>query len=287
MMSQSPPEPDLERLRRALLDNGESAEEAESLAQLARFLRHLPAVAAPPALALRVQQRMGPVAPPLSRWDRLREWPPLVLLLSQRRVIQRDIWIASALVLLLGTLVTLSVPSGPGVIPLAVIAPIVAAVGVALLYDDDVARMLELEGSTPTSPRLILLARLTLVFGFDLMLALGGSIVLALVRADISLMPLVLSWLAPMTFLSGLAFFLSVMLRETAAAYGLSLLLWMMHLLFRTNAIDGFLQAWLSLPGLSAPENRIVLFVSAVVCVTAALWWAGQDEKRMSYDATY
>lgn len=286
-MPQIPPEPDVDRLRQALLDSGESPDEAESLAKVARFLRHLPAVAAPPDVAMRVQQRLGTSTQPLSRWDQIRDWPPLVLMLSQVRVIQREIWWASALVLILGTFVTVSVPAGSGMIPLAIIAPIVAAVGVALLYDEEIALMLELESSTPTSPRLLLLARLTLIFGFDLLLALAGSVVLSLVRADYLLMPLVLSWLAPMTFLSGLAFLLSVLMRESLAAYGLSLLLWMMHLVFRTSTIDPVMRAWISFPGLNVPQNQPLLFVSAVMCVIAALWWAGSQEKRMSYDATY
>jgi hypothetical protein len=210
-----------------------------------------------------------------------------VLMFSQIRVIQREIWWASALVLILGTFVTLSIPAGSSLIPLAVIAPVVAAIGVALLYDDEIALMLELESSTPTSPRLLLLARLTLIFGFDLLLALAGSMLLALVRVDYLLMPLVLSWLAPMTFLSGLAFLLSVLMRESAAAYGLSLLLWLMHLIFRTSNVDPALRAWIAFPGLEGAQNQPLLFLSAVMCVIAALWWAGSQEKRMSYDPTY
>lgn len=285
-MAQTPHEPDVDRLRRALLDSGESPEEAESLAQVARFLRHLPAVSAPSDVAMRLQQ-LGPSIRPITRWERLRDWPPLVLMLSQVRVIQQEIWWASALVLILGTFVTLSMPAGSGVIPLAVIAPVVAAIGVALLYDDDIALMLELESSTPTSPRILLLARLTLIFGFDLMLALAGSIALSLARADYLLMPLVLSWLAPMTFLSGLAFLLSVLMRESMAAYGLTLLLWLMHVIFRTSNIDPLLRAWIALPGLENPQNQPLLFVSAVMCIIAALWWAGSQEKRMFYGPTY
>lgn len=89
------------------------------------------------------------------------EWAPLLLMRSQMRVVRSEIWVASALVMGLGTMVTLATyqPDATHVLPLTALAPLVAAGGVALLYDSDLEAVLELESATPTSVRLLLLAR--------------------------------------------------------------------------------------------------------------------------------
>ena len=61
---------------------------------------------------------------------------------------------------------------------LALVAPIVAAAGVAGTHRSRRDPAAELVAATPTSGRLLLLVRLTLVFGFDLALALAASAVL-------------------------------------------------------------------------------------------------------------
>jgi hypothetical protein len=140
--------------------------------------------------------------------------------------------------------------------------------------------MLELEESTLASARLLLLARLTLIFGFDLLLAVAGSILLAVVHAEISLMPLILSWLAPMAFLSALAFLMSVMLVDTLAAALFSLALWGAHIFLRNWQTLPEFFVYLSMPGLSAPETRPLLFIAASVIVAAALWIVGLVERK-------
>ena len=204
----------------------------------------------------------------------------LLILRSQVRVVQREIWIASAVVLLLGTLVTLGTESAVGEYNLlAVAAPVVAAAGIALLYDDDMRHMLEIEAVTPVPPRLLLLARLLLVFGFDLVLALLGSLVLAVMQAETTLGPLVLSWLAPMTFLSALAFFLSVVSKEVILGELVSLGLWGLHVsLYSLDSHDEWL-ALLALPGLGDAAMRPALWLGAFAVGGLGLWLAGREDR--------
>ena len=260
-----------ERLKQTMLENGEALEEAEALAQAAHFLDKLPAE----AVGHRSEHQRNLAAAlsayvprPKSQRERLREWYPAAVLTSQARVIRGEIWAASALVMLIGVLVTLFTPT---LNLLTLLAPIAAAAGVALLYDDDTARVLELEASTRASKSSLLLARLTLVFGFNLGLALLGSVVLAIFRAEFVLMPLVLSWLAPMAFLSALAFLLSVLLVDTLASAAVSLLLWALHQIMKSQTIANELLALLSMHGLSDPSNRPMLFITAAILVVAAL----------------
>jgi hypothetical protein len=212
---------------------------------------------------------------------RLASWSPLLVLWSQVRVVRGEIWIVSALVMAIGTGVTLAVyqPDALYTLPLIWLAPLVAAGAVALLYDSDLEAVLDLEDSTPTPVRLLLLARLTLVFGFNLSLGFLGSVVLAVLYTDFNLWSLVLAWLAPMTFLSGLAFFVSVLTGDSVAGALTSMGLWQIHLLlhlFDTSPLASLL----SLPGLAAPENRPLLIASALLLAAVGLLLAGRAEHR-------
>lgn len=279
---------DAERFRAMLREDTADAYSDDALlevvSRLKRWEMPAPGAEATSRLLERLTQEMPPAENRFrSAIRRGMEWWPLLLLRSQVRVVRREIWAASALVILLGTMVTLiSTHSNAGSgTPIAIIAPLVAAVGVALLYDSDIEQILELEDATPASARILLLARLTLVFGFDLVIALGGSICLALIRADILLWPLVLSWLVPMTFLSALAFFLSVLSGDAIAGSLAALMIWGGHLLFQAVGRESLLAYLLSLPGLSSPETRPLLFGLAPLLVGLALWWVGHHERKI------
>jgi hypothetical protein len=132
---------------------------------------------------------------------------------------------------------------------------------------------------------LLLLARLTLVFSFNLVLALIGSILLAWFDAEILLVPLIASWLAPMAFLCGLAFFLGIMLADTLAASAFSLALWMIHQILSNVHGGNPILFLLSLPGLSDPANRPFLMLTSALLVIAALWIMGIKERPIGYNA--
>ncbi len=159
---------------------------------------------------------------PLTLADGWRVKPLFGLLLLVRRQLQligHGIWAASLVVLVTGMILTYLFPyaGGPSTYVLALAAPIVAAAGIALIYGPENDPATELECAAPVSPALILLARLALVYGYDLALALATSIALWLLLGDVALWPLVLSWLAPMLFLSALALALSVILNSQTA----------------------------------------------------------------------
>jgi hypothetical protein len=82
--------------------------------------------------------------------------------------------------------------------------------------------------STPTSPRLVLLSRLTLVFGYDLLLALIASLLLSMVHG-FTLWALIELWFAPMLFLSALALAASLVFSPLVAMVG-ALILWGLRL---------------------------------------------------------
>ena len=212
-------------------------------------------------------------------WDRLGAWWPWLLLRAQAKVVRGEIWVASALVIAVGTLVTLLADGGASsasALPLTLVAPVVAAVGISFLYGAESDPALELELATPTSPRLVLLARLVLVYGFDLGLGLAGSVALAMLMPEVSLWPLVTTWLAPMSALSALAFLLTVLSRDATLGTLTSLGLWALQSVLRI--VDpAFVH--LRLPDLMAPAARPWLWAVALVLGGLALWAGGHEER--------
>lgn len=261
-----------DRLRAKLIEDTGSADEAERLLPM---VQQLAARSAPIPTAQqtdRLAQTLTAAMPARSsRWA-LAVW----LLRAQLRVVQHEIWLASAFVMTLGVLVTLTSLPGTSVelLPLALIAPLVAALGIAFLYGPAADPSLEIELATPVSPRLVVLVRLLLVFLFDLALGLIGSVALVMAHSDWSLWPLVLLWLAPMTFLAALAFLLSMLFVDPLISVSICLTLWGLPVL-RVFPPFATLPNWLS------GEAQPWLWLTAVLCAGLALWLAGREERQL------
>jgi hypothetical protein len=213
---------------------------------------------------------------------------PLLLLRAQLMVVRSDIFAASALVMAIGTGLTLLSPSTrtlsdgtatPDGLALALIAPLITALGVSFLYGPEVDPAIEIEEATPVSQRKILLARLTLVFGFNLIMGLIGSLTIA-AAGRIGMIPMVdLSqiieiWLVPMTFLSALAFLLAVMTGDPLAGIVASLGIWSFQAFRLFGEPSTFI---LTLPNLLSAEVRPWLLALALGLGTLALWLAGRE----------
>lgn len=204
---------------------------------------------------------------------------PWAVLRAQARVLRRELWTASAMVMALGTLLTWGLPApwamAPGaVLPFALLAPMVAAVGVALVYGSATDPASEIELTLPVSPRLLLLARLVLVFGFDLALGLGASLLLVTTRAGLPFEAVVLAWLAPMTFLAALSFFITAVWNLAEVGITLSLTLWAVLNLLRAQAWTAPALAW----WFSAGTAPWALAAAALLC-GAAVWLGGSEER--------
>lgn len=200
-----------------------------------------------------------------------------LILRSQTRLVHPATWAASGLVIALGALVSLvfynSTQTGAE-LPFVFVAPLVAACGVAFLYGLDADPALELQLATPISSRMILLARLALLFGFNLAITLVCSLLLALVQAQVSLIPLIVAWLAPMTFLSALAFLLSVLFFDSLASVLLCFLLWMGIALRHVTFSAGFV-----FPDVLNPAFYPFMLLAAPALVLLALWLAEREER--------
>ncbi|MFZ6029015.1 MAG: anti-sigma factor family protein [Chloroflexota bacterium] len=201
------------------------------------------------------------------------------LLWAQVPLVQREMWPAAALVMLIGFVITLLVDKTA---VLRILAPLVTAACLAVIHGPEHDPAAELTASTTTSPWKILLARVTLVFGYNLLLALAVSLfVLVFIPAE-SLGGLILGWLAPMTFLSTLALLLSQWVGTTNALM-LAYLGWLAQFIpffmrpvampgWLTAATDGYTQIW---------QSPATLLSAALLLFAAALWSANAPEHSL------
>jgi hypothetical protein len=206
---------------------------------------------------------------------RLRHLAALVL--AEARLIRLAVPVASALVMALGVaIVLLQVAAGDtGVgaeLVLAILAPIVAAAGVAGTYRLRRDPVDELVAATPTSGRLLLLVRIAIVVGYDLTLAVAASAVLRATGAagTASLHALVGAWLGPMALLSSLSLLIAVRFGPDVAL-GAAVGLWAVRVLADGMLAGGVLDHdWPARFIVTAWSTNVpVLAVSAVIAVAA------------------
>jgi hypothetical protein len=137
-------------------------------------------------------------------------WKAWYILRSQVALIRKEIWLSSALVSLLGIIVALLVEN---VNAIYFLAPFISAAGVAYIYGMQNDPALELTLATPISAQQILLARIALVFGYNIILTSSSSVLILLINGQFSQLSwtILLNWMAPMAFLSSLALFFSLL----------------------------------------------------------------------------
>jgi hypothetical protein len=225
-----------------------------------------PAPPAPPAVIGAVLTRSAFEPAAEAPAGRLRYLASLVL--AEARLIRLAVPIASVLVMALGVALVLIGGGSNASQLLALVAPIVAAAGVAGAYRSRHDPVAELVAATPTSSRFLLLIRLALVVAYDLVLALAASAVLAGTTAGAGIDALVGAWLGPMALLSSLSLLLAVRLGPDVAL-GAAVGLWTLRALAGTTLpLDGrparlIVEMW--------STNPTVLLVSLVLGAAAVV----------------
>jgi len=228
------------------------------------------AIAAPPQLAERALARIQ--APSGAGRGLARAW---MLLRAQALLVQREIWPANAAVMALAIVVAL-ISGQTGVVYF--VAPLLAAASLAALSGQENDPAFELTAAAPTSAWKILLARLSVVSAYNLLLALA-AIGLLLAFAPPGLLGVAaLGWLAPMACLSALALLLSLWL-GTGNALLIAYALWIFQYLPYQH-LDAWMAASFWTPAVMAwrlfwqsPQWTIA---AALAALGAALWSAGR-----------
>lgn len=258
-----------EKQLRALLSE-DFGDEADRYLPVVRALRRQPEPIVQHDETTRMAKRLRAQFAAPKRW---RMWFPVVLMRAELNLVRFELWLASALIMLLGVIVTQATfdPRSSIPIPFIHIAPVMAALSVAIVFNPNTDPPYEIMLACAHSVRTVLLARLTLIFSANLLFGVTGSLFLVFTHAELSLWPLVATWLAPMTFLSALALFLAIVFKEPLVGAVVSLILWIWQ------HID--LPAFLRMPITILAADRTVLMLLALVLGGIAIWLAGNNER--------
>lgn len=192
------------------------------------------------------------------------------LLLLQVPLVRQDMWPASALMMLIGVAVAV-VTEKTSVFYF--VAPMIAAAMLALIYGVENDPANELTLATATSPAIILFARMALVSAFNLGLTLAASLLVVAFLPQVPFWGFVLTWLAPMAFLSMLALVLSMWMgsgNAVALTYGL----WVIQFIpLQQSRLFSALPAWLQKVSLLQDlwQNNVLLLIGTLCLFVVAL----------------
>jgi hypothetical protein len=164
--------------------------------------------------------------------------------------------IASAVVLAAGAAATLGTRQ-PWV---GLLAPVVAAAGIAYAYGPGIDPAWELSRSMAVSDRLVLLVRALAVFALDAGLGLAAS------AASGAALGITFGWLIPMTALCALALAVATVTRSANAGVAAGLAGWTLVILAEQAATGRFAAA------VSDSALMLPYLAVAVVCVAVALY---------------
>ena len=233
-------------------------------------------ITAPPSLAEQALERIQTPGALAAAF-----WRAVGLLIAQALLVQREIWPASAAVMAMGAVVALT---SERVEIIYFLAPLVAASTLAMLYGPENDPAMELILATPTSSWKILLARLSVVSAYNLLLALAATLLLLFFVPPGLLGSLILGWLGPLTFLSALALLLSLWL-GTSNAVAIAYALWMLQ-----YAPFKELSQWMASPAWASVQvvywqfwhSPALLLALSILVIGMALWSARRPMFGMS-----
>ena len=222
----------------------------------------------PPALLAQIRRRLTPAAPRYLAGIAAHPFRRAAAVLGyQWRLIRWPVWVTSGVVLAAGALVA---GLSPGAVDqvLAMVVPLVAALAIAGACGTDADPAEELTRATMTSPRVVLLARLTVVLASATGAGMLATLLLALPGRAGSGLDLMVAWLGPLVPLCALSFALSVLWRP-AAGVGVAVALWLLRALSTGYVADGWLASLVyPLWTLHAP---VLVAAAALVAVTVFL----------------
>jgi hypothetical protein len=174
--------------------------------------------------------------------------------------------ISSTVVLGVGAIVTF----GTGQPLVAVVAPAVAAAGIAYAYGPGMDPAWELTLSMAVSDRMVLLVRATAVFGFYAVLGLAAS------AASGTTAGITFGWLLPMAAVSALALATATLTKSANAGVATGLLTWAVVVLI-TRSASGQLASAVTAPALLLP------YLAVTGCCAAVVLFACRTSKEISW----
>ena len=165
--------------------------------------------------------------------------------------------IASAVVLAAGVFATLET----GMPLVALLAPAVAAAGVAYAYGPGIDPAWELSQSMAVSDRMVLLVRVVAVFALNAALGVAAS------AASGTAAAVTFGWLVPMTAVSALALAAATVTRSASAGVAAGLAAWAITVLLVHSASGQLITA-------VASSVLVAPYLAVAAACTAVVWFA-------------
>lgn len=172
--------------------------------------------------------------------------------------------VSTVVVLGAGALVRL----GPGQPAVWLLAPAIAAVGIAYAYGPGIDPAWELGYSMPVSERMVLLARAVTVFAVNAALGLAAS------AASGAAASLTFGWLLPMTAICGLTLAVAVAARSANVGAATGLAAWVITVLANRTA-SGQLTATVT------NAETYLPYLAAAACAAAVIAYATRPQRGL------
>ena len=195
-------------------------------------------------------------------------------------IIHKSIWYVTPLIILFGCVLTLLGPRETGIrlhsaeIVLSLFITVVGAAGVAFIFGSENDAGFELTLTTPTSMRTVLLSRVALVLGYNIVLAALASALVTLVQGG-GLWGVVQLWLGPLILLTSVSLVLSLTIGSVVALVA-SLMLEVIQAM-AVNVEQGMVAFQLS--HTNAWQTNPAMLLIAVLLIGFAIFYAPRKIK--------
>jgi len=185
--------------------------------------------------------------------------------------------IASAVILAIGALAQV----GANQPLVGLLAPVVAAVGIAYAYGPGIDPAWELACSCAVSDRLVLLTRSVAVFAVNAVLGLAASATTLGTRAETHTAQLTFGWLLPMTAVCALTLAVAVAFRSAAVGAGAGVAAWIVVVLARGafTAAPGTSSTAASLATAVTDANLYLPYLAVAACCAAVVYYATRPQR--------
>jgi hypothetical protein len=157
---------------------------------------------------------------------------------------------------------------GPGQPAVWLLAPVIAAVGIAYAYGPGIDPAWELCYSMPVSERMVLLTRVVAVFALNALLGLAAS------AASGAVASLTFGWLIPMTAICGLTLAVAVAARSATVGAATGVAAWVITVLANRTA-SGQLTATVT------NTETYLPYLAAAACAVAVVAYATRPQRGL------
>ncbi|HHW10395.1 MAG TPA: hypothetical protein GXX29_10510 [Firmicutes bacterium] len=153
--------------------------------------------------------------------------PLFAMVVPQMRLLSMSFWLATAVIMFLGGLLTSpALFERYHIAPLFIVAPLLAALGVAFAFRSYNSRVAAWEQSCPITPMQLVIGRLSVVVAYDIILGMISSLFTAWQGLPAPLVMIICAWLLPLIAFAAILLLFTIHLDSKSAA-AIGVLIWL------------------------------------------------------------